>query len=373
MKILGIVAEYNPFHNGHLYHIKQAKKISDFIIVIMSGNYVQRGEPAIINKYLRTRAALQNGIDLVLELPIYFATSSAEIFAYGAIKSLHATGIIDTISFGCECNDITILTKISDMKNKFDIKKEMSNGKSYPLAFQNFIAKNLPGYEKFILPNNILALEYLTALKKINWHPQIYPVKRKIAMHNENELNVNFSSAYAIRNAIKNGKNVAKFLPYQFDFQNYTDINNASNILHYLIATKKLTNNILGINEGIENRIKKAAQNNFLISDIIQNTNSKRYTNSKISRIILHAILDMQKNDFATEPKYLRVLGFRKQSQILLTMISKKSLLPLITNLKNSNLIPQKEIASSDLYFNFMQAQKFFPQNFEYTQPLVIE
>lgn len=382
MRVLGIISEYNPFHNGHLHHINQAKKNSgcDFIIAVMSGNYVQRGEPSIVDKFIRTKTALKNGIDLVIELPVYFSTSSAENFSYGAIKSLYSTGIIDAISFGCECNDVNILNKIASTKNNFDIKKEMSNGYSYPLAFYNFIEKKLPGYEKHLSANNLLAIEYLSALKKIGWQPQIYPVKRKASLHNENILQNKISSAFSIRSAIKNGRDISKYIPEncrRISFENYADIDNASNIFHYLVARGQLTHNISDANEGIENRIIAASYNNFLISKIIEAANSKRYTNSKIRRIILHTILNMKKGDYTNKPEYLRVLGFKKQSSILLKLVQQNSLLPMITNLKKTshtkqNSMLQKEIESSDIYLNFLQTNKFFYKNFEYGQPLII-
>ena len=192
-------------------------------------------------------------------------------------------------------------------------------------------------------------------------------------------------SGRAIRKAIKNHMDVSKFVPKNCHnilrqlSQNKIacgDIDNASQVFHYLISHKNLTDNILGVNEGLDNRIIKSSQQKFLISDVIKTCNCRRYTDSRLSRAILHLILDMKKNQFSFEPSYIRVLGFKKSSQQLLKMIKENSSLPLITNLKSVNLIDQcikKEIMATDIYFNtFCNNHNFFPNNYEYTQPLVI-
>lgn len=383
MQILGIIAEYNLFHNGHSYHIDSAKKISnaDFVITVMSGNYVQRGEPAIINKYLRTKMALENGIDLVLELPVVFSVSSAQYFATAAINILKSTGIVNAISFGSEIDEIEPLKKLARIKNNFDVKKEMECKKSFATAFFYYVKKNLPGYEKFLTPNNILAIEYLAAMEKINWRPNVFNIKRKYSKHDESKLAKKISSALSIRNAICNNIDISNFIPQnclQYIPKNFANLDNASNVFHYLIAQKKLTEEILNVNEGIENRIMKAAQNNFLISQIISSANSTRYTNSRLRRIILNTILNIKKDMY--QPQYLRILGFKKSSQSLLKMLKKNSSLPIITNIKHIqrlknnfalNMI-KKEIEATDLYPIFLSNQKFFPSNYEYTQPVII-
>lgn len=384
MKMLGIIAEYNPFHNGHLYQITQAKKKSgaDFVIAVMSPNYVQCGEPAIFDKYCRTKMALRNGIDLVIELPVIFATSSAQYFAQAAINILKATWIVDAISFGTESEDLEPLIELAHTKNEFDIKKEIQSGKSYTAAFSNYIKNNRPQLQKFLQPNNILAIEYLSAMEKINWHPQIFNVHRKSCPHDKNELADKFSSGRAIRNAIYKNIDIQDFIPKNcIDFmpKEFAHIDNASNIFHYLISQKNFTNELLGINEGLENRIIKSAQNNFLISEIVSHANSTRYTSSRIKRIILHAILGIKKDLVKScQPQYLRILGFRKDSQVILKMLDKN--LPLITNIKHISRIKnqsaleiiKKEIEATDIYFNFIRSQNFFPTNFEYQQPIVV-
>ena len=206
----GIIAEYNPFHKGHLYHINETKKITNNdIVVIMSGNFVQRGEPAMADKHTRAKMALRNGVALILELPVEYATSSADIFAKGAVNILEASGIIDTLSFGSEKGSTDVFNKISDILNnepkpfKTLIKKYLNTGLSYPAsrtkALEEYMSLNLDFMNK---SNNILALEYIRELKKLNSSIKAFTIERIVSDYNGINLSGEISSASAIRSAL---------------------------------------------------------------------------------------------------------------------------------------------------------------------------
>ena len=240
MRVLGLITEYNPFHNGHLYHLEESKKItnSDFTVVVMSGNYVQRGEPAIVDKWTRTKMALEAGADLVLELPVVYATSSAEFFAFGAISILHHSNITDCISFGSELGSIDLLSQIADFlffesdHYKMKLKAYVSKGLAFPLArnkalISEFIDKkiNIPKEElnKILSSsNNILAIEYLKALKLLKSPIEVFTIKRQGASYNSTQLDSIFASATGIRNSLKNNdysilyKTMPKNVPIYF-------------------------------------------------------------------------------------------------------------------------------------------------------------
>ena len=213
--VLGIISEYNPFHNGHLYHLIESKRIthSDYSIAIMSGNFTQRGEVSIIDKWSKAQMAIENGIDLVIELPTLYAISSAENFASGAIKILDSLGIVDYISFGSESNDISILQDIASVlcsepnEYKTLLSHELSKGESFPKAREKALMMYLNNVRRFAnvlsSPNNILGIEYLKALKNQNSHIEPITIKRKDSNYNDNTISASskFSSATAIRNA----------------------------------------------------------------------------------------------------------------------------------------------------------------------------
>ncbi|MDR2167605.1 MAG: nucleotidyltransferase family protein, partial [Clostridiales bacterium] len=220
-KTCGIIAEYNPFHNGHKFHLEAAKRESsaENIVVVMSGNFVQRGEPAIICKFVRARAALLGGADIVLELPINFATASAEGFARGAVYILEKSGIIDALAFGCENNDLGILSEIANFlvneteDFKAALRANLRQGKSFPVA--RAAALEQFSQEVLVAPNNILAIEYLKALRKFNSAIVPFGVARKGVGHHGKELVGSFASASALRREILAGNvdSLAAFMP----------------------------------------------------------------------------------------------------------------------------------------------------------------
>ncbi len=415
MMSFGIIAEYNPFHNGHRYHIMKSKELtgSENCIVVMSGNFTQRGEPALLNKQERVKCALLNGASVVIELPVPFATGSADIFAFGAVSLLNRSNIIDYLCFGVETDDLPFMTKISEIfaeepevfKNFLSL--ELSKGICYPIARENalleYLKKCIPEYSfrdlSFLrTPNNILALEYVKALKKSNSHIKPIAVKRKSSDFHSTKINSKIASATAIRIAAKSffeekqynvlvEKQIKDTIPENtqkifFESLQYcNDIKNYMPILDYILRTKsqKELSEILDVTEGLENRILRFSAEKTMDS-LLMSLKTKRYTMSKLRHAILHIILDIKKTEvfhyLKTGLPYIRVLGFRRDKRELLTELSKKSSIPLITNIKSAEkslsiteyALLKKEILSSDLYYINTTKEV----NSEYTKSIVI-
>ncbi|MBV4414907.1 nucleotidyltransferase [Clostridium tyrobutyricum] len=366
MKITGIIAEYNPFHCGHAYHIQNTRKITNCqaIIAIISGNFVQRGLPSIIDKWNKTEIALLNGVDLVLELPTLYSVSSAEFFSFGAVSLMENLGVVDTICFGSECDDISLLNSISEIlydeppELKNYLKAELLKGNSYAEARSNSIIKflkdrykNISSLEfKSILSssNNILALEYLKSLKKLNSNINALSIKRKGENYNSNKLQNNFSSASAIRTFLKHNRDLSHIRetvpPETYDIlcrlcrQNYNfDMENL--MVPYLkyryFLQKKSILNIPEVSEGIENRIFRALESNSDYNEIIKCAKTKRYAYTRISRILCQFFLgfDEFETDIMRRQKcpYTRVLGFNETGMRILKSIKKNSSIPVYT------------------------------------------
>lgn len=402
MKLLGIIAEYNPFHNGHFYQLQQAKQITnaDAIIVVMSGNFVQRGEPAILDKWTRTHMALCSGADIVIELPVIYATASAEYFAYGAIKLLNEIGITD-ICFGSELGKIAPLQQIAELlleePESFRklLKQALSSGISYASARSFALSQIYPAAKDILFQsNNILAVEYLKSLLKLNSTICPHTIERKGADYNDTTLQP-IASATALRNEIsKNHFNEIKeqIPPQCYDILLQSIVQGKAPIflehfteaLHYCIRTHspESIKNIFEVKEGLENRIYKAFDTNYEINAIISFIKSKRYTQTQIQRILLHILLQIQKQDinlFLQNPSpYVRVLGFRREKQNLLSIL--KSRLPLLTNPKQYQSILDKhgqslfalEIKSTNIYFMASPNKIYRRLHQDFLQPMVI-
>ena len=310
-KVLGIVAEYNPFHNGHLLHLLKSKEEAnaDYTICVISGNFVQRGNTSIVNKWVKTEMALNEGVDLVIELPTVYAISSAENFAYGAMKILNSLKIVDTISFGSEFADIDSLNKIasvlySEPKIYTDfLSAELKKGFSFPKARENalLLYLNNTNYSSILgEPNNILGIEYLKALKKLKSHIKPIAIKREKAFYNSTCIVDEYASATAIRKMIKNEQfnDIRKVMPrssYDLlvqEFENGQCVLDLSNFEKEILYTiRKLSINELkqfpDVNEGLENSIKNAANSCNNLEELIFLVKSKRYTQTRLQRILL--------------------------------------------------------------------------------------
>lgn len=395
--MLGIITEYNPFHNGHKLHIEKSKEKtnSKYCIVVMSGNFSQRGEPTIFDKYLRTKMALLNGADIVLELPLIFATASAELFSLGAIDILDKTGIVTNICFGSEEGSLEKFLEVSNILSnetlefKQHLYKFLDNGLSFPRARLNALEKTLNKPLGFLNePNNILSIEYLKAINKLNSTIIAKTIKREKAHFNSNNINGNIASATAIRQAFfkNNIDSIKNVIPnncfkliQNISQNNIPIIDNYTSILKYLLKVSNIENikQIADVTEGIENKILDNT-NVDSITELINNVKSKRYTYTKLQRTILHILLNITKDDqqYLKENlnPYIRVLGFKKSSSHLLKELTINAKVPVITNLKNAKkqidknamYYLNKEVMSTDIYY--LSKNK----NEEYRQPLVI-
>ncbi|MFR7874675.1 MAG: nucleotidyltransferase [Christensenellales bacterium] len=348
-KVLGIVAEYNPFHNGHFYHMQESKKITEAYscICVISGNFTQRGEPSIVNKWAKTYMALCCGADLVIELPTIYSISSAENFASGAIKIFDSLKIVTDISFGAECNDLATLNNIANVfysepaNYKTILNHELKRGLSYPMARENAVLMYLNDIKRYanVLSNsnNILAIEYLKALKQQKSMIQPNIVPRKNVYYNDQKIVDDFASATAIRKLMLNREyaEVRKVVPrstYQIIGEEYKKN-------HIILGIKKYEKEIIyalrvmpieeiqnlpDVNEGLEFAIKKAASETNDIEELIEKVKSKRYTQTRIQRILVYVLLGITKKDMEDSKKmvpYVRVLGFNSRGKILISEI----------------------------------------------------
>ncbi|MCI9616974.1 MAG: nucleotidyltransferase [Eubacterium sp.] len=383
MKTIGIIAEFNPFHNGHKYLIEKAKKITnaDNVVIVCSGNFVQRGTPAIFDKSVRTTAALLNGADVVLELPVIYSTASAETFAHAAVKLLDKLNCIDYLCFGCETDNIKALPTLSkilleepaDYKNMLAV--YLKNGFSYPKARakaltdycnENHILNNYIVNQTLEQANNILALEYLKALKK--FHSKIKPlaIKRVGSSYSSDSLDDKFASATGIRKALYNNQIINNFVPENcndiYKHIDYLEFNDFSCILGYQLIKNTNFASYYDINEELSNRIKNLKTHFFDIESFINELHSKNYTYSGLSRALSHILLNITENDmkqFVSNDyfDFVRVLGFRKDNKIL-TKIKEHSSLDIISKFStyynnstdNTKKILDINIKSDELY-----------------------
>lgn len=400
--MLGLITEYNPFHNGHLFHLNKSKEVSkeDSTIVVMSGNFVQRGEPSIFNKHIRTKMALLNGADIVLELPLIFAASGTALFALGAVDLLDKTNLVTKICFGSETADIEIFKEIASIfvdepeDFKLILKNELKKGASYPLSRANAVKIFLNRDTGFLeTPNNILGIEYVTALKKLNSNIIPITIGRKDVPFHSLGIKGNVASATAIRKFLREDKllEVKKCIPDNcFKIINsltplkLMDIDDYSDVLNYVLRFSSASDikNIADVTEGLENRMLKGINSeNFKITEFINFIKTKRYTRAKLQKAILHIILNITKKEQNKVLKnglnqYIRVLGFKKQSEHLVSKLCSLAKVPVIMNInkdiKNLNpegiFILEKEIKSTDIFY--------FKSNIgvgrEYMEPLVI-
>lgn len=404
-KILGIVCEYNPFHLGHLYHVETSKKLikPDYTVAIMSGNFVERGDAAIVDKWSRAEMALNNGIDLVIELPLVYSISSAENYASGSIKILKSIGMDMFLSFGSECGDINILNEIAtvlvDEPQEYlsILNHELANGTSFPKARERAILMYLNDIRRYanILSesNNILGIEYLKAIKKEKAKVKPITIKRKGSKYNEINLNDKYSSATAIRHAIATQTDIKDFVPES----TYAILSNKIEKNEFVLGLEKYEQAIIyklrtmpteeiamlpDVNEGLENKIKKASDSCNTLNELIEKIKSKRYTRTRITRILLFALLNITKNDMEDSYKtipYIRVLGVNDKGKELIAKIAKQnkkmhiitSPKKFMTNNKNRMLknMLEKDMFASNIYT--LGYSKNSKANLDYTNKLI--
>lgn len=384
MTITAVITEYNPFHNGHLYHIQKARELTsaDYIIAIMSGNYVQRGAPALISKYERTNMALACGVDAVFELPVLYATASAEIFATGAVSLMDQLGCVDYLCFGSEegsLENLKLCAKIllkEPSPWKAHLQEGLKNGKTFAKARNDAFSQcGYPIHEELLNnPNNILGIEYMKALISRNSSIKPVTIKRIVTGYHDTSLAHTISSATAIRTALQKNDNLAQLkaaMPspcYETLLscmnQNVTvDTNDLSAFLNYRLLRQSNFTDFFDQSSELSGRLANLATNFHSYEELIDLMKTKQYTRTRISRFLLHFLLDIKTEEFLYFKShnwipYARLLGFRNEASPLLSIIKKQSSIPLLTKTADykKQLTPigydlfQKEVSASHLY-----------------------
>ena len=403
MKIVGLITEYNPFHAGHLYHMQRARELTgaDYCVVLMSGSFVQRGEPAIFDKYRRTKAALLAGADLVLEMPVAFSTASAHEFAAYGVALLSAIGV-DAVVFGSECGQIEFLKQAASALNhesaEFQerLRRGLKAGLTYPQARAKALEMEDTWASVLTSPNNILGIEYLRAAEDLHSPMEFYTISRKGSGYHEDTLaDANFPSASAIRGIIRNSLSkdkdlldiLASHLP-AVTHPAYTGavpvfVDDFSELLNAAVLQMQATFSIADLSPELAARLAKPPYFPLSFEERIQALKTRQLTYTRVSRALLHLVLGMREEDISRWKDegyalYARILGFRRQSSPLLSCLHKKSSIPLITKMADAaqNLSPsalallEQEVYASHLYQTVRMKRSGVFQN-EYTEGLV--
>lgn len=407
-RVLGIIAEYNPFHNGHLYHIARAKQETNaqYIIAVISGNFVQRGNTSIVNKWVKARMALLNGVDLVIELPSVYSISSAENFAEGAIKIFNSLGVVDTISFGMETSDISTLNNIANVLYNEPkeyltmLNHELKKGNSFPKARENALMVYLNDIKRYanVLSgsNNILAIEYLKAIKKTKSTINPVGIKREKVLYNDKYIVDEFASATAIRKMLMTNQlnDISKVMPRNSYLKLGEELKNG----HYVIDLSRFAREIIytlrkmsiadiaklpDVSEGLDTSIKNAADSCNTLEELINIVKTKRFTQTRIQRILLYALLGIDKKKMETSRKitpYVRILGFNNKGKELISeMMRINPKLNVITSVKkyiddvaNKNLkeMLETDILATNIYTLGYHSDSY--SNLDYTNKIEI-
>ena len=407
-RVLGVIAEYNPFHNGHLYHIAKSKQETgaEYVIAVISGNFVQRGNTSLINKWQKAKMALLNGVDLVIELPTIYSISSAENFAEGAIKIFNSLGIVDTISFGMETNDISTLNNIANVLYNEPkeyitlLSHELKKGNSFPKARENALLMYLNDIKRYanVLSgaNNILGIEYLKAMRKTKSTITPIGIKREKVLYNDNYIVDEFASATAIRKMLitKQLNDISKVMPKNSYLLLGEELKNG----HYCVDLSRFEKEIIynlrkmkvediaklpDVSEGLENSIKNAVDSCNTLEELINIVKTKRFTQTRIQRILLYALLDINKKQMETSKKitpYVRILGFNNNGKELISeMMNFNPKLNIVTSVKkymdtvaNKNLkeMLEKDILATNIYTLGYYSDSY--ANLDYTNKIEI-
>ena len=340
---IGIICEYSPFHNGHLYHIKKIKEMypESKIILVMSSNFLQRGDVSILNKWDKTEIALKYGVDIVIELPFVFSSQSADIFARGAIEILKNMNV-DKLVFGSELNDIEKLKKCASIQStkKFndEVKKYLDEGINYPTALSKVLDSMLGFSIKN--PNDLLAVSYIKEIIRQKTNIEPICIKRTNSFHDK-KLSSDITSATSIRLALKEKKNIKKYVPtltYKKLKKEKHFIDDYYDYLKYKIISDNDLSKYQTVDEGIESRIKKYINSSNTFEELVNNIKTKRYTYNKISRMLIHILCSFTKEEAKNlKSEYIRILGFNEKGKKYLNSIKKNTKLPIITGYSNIN------------------------------------
>lgn len=369
MNVIGIIAEYNPFHNGHVYQLKKVKEIfpDSIIIVILNGNFTQRGDVSIIEKWDKTKILLNNNVDLVIELPIFYGINNADLFAKGALTILNDLKI-DTLIFGIERDNIDELKEAIKAKNSSEydklVKESLNKGYSYPKA--SFDAIEKIGNIKINSPNDILALSYIEEITNNKYNITPFGIKRTNDYHSK-ELD-EISSASAIRNAIKNNVEVKKYVPTDtLKYINKIFIDDYFDLLKYKIISIDDLTIYHDVKEGIDKRIKKYIFESSTLEELINKVKTKRYTYNRIKRILLYILLDIKKDTKVNN--YIRPLGFNKKGSKYLKSVKDELTLPLVSNYSSNKDLLSLEFKANSIY-SLKMKNKFKCIKNEFNKPI---
>jgi len=363
MKTLGIIVEYNPLHNGHKYHFDKAKEITkaDYVIAVMSSSFVQRGEPAIVNKEERVRLALELGVDIVVELPFLYTVENADYFAYGAISLLNALKV-DCICFGSETGDTEKfkekfnVSSIAQPHLDFLVHDYMDQGLSYPAAF----SKALKDIDSFMLdePNDILGFAYMNCIVNNNYNIEVYTIKRDND-YSSITLEDKYPSAKAIREALKENKDISSYIPFELNNKNYVFLDDYFDLLKFKLITSTYEQlaSIHLVSEGIEHLLKDKIIESNSMHEFINKCTSKRYTAARIKRIIVHILVGTLKEDakkiLSSPPPYIRILGINNKGMEYLSLKRKEIKTPILNRFKGKEYpLLQLEKQASYVYYS---------------------
>ncbi len=368
MNLLGLVVEYNPFHNGHKYHLEKSKEITNatHTVAIMSGSFLQRGEPALFDKYTRAEMAVKNGVDLVIELPTLYACQSAEIFSHGAVATLNSLNCVNSLCFGSEEGNIDILQTISEIlvKEPSDFKTTLKNfldeGIVFPVARSKALYEYIKNNHLLELSedelqqvlnssNNILGIEYIKSLIKLNSSIKPYTITRIASKYNSTDIESNICSATAIRNSLKDNtdlKLIENVVPlHTFNEINHkinTNFNPVFDYMFYDLLSSTIIRDVdnltkyFEVNEGIENKIYSNVFTSKNLEELINSTKSKRYTMTKIKRTLNNILLGINRDDVIKvkdldRVPYIRILAFNNKGREIIKKIKTSSDIEIIT------------------------------------------
>ncbi len=374
MKVSGIICEYNPFHNGHLYHIRKTRENgATHIAAVMSGNFVQRGDTSIMDKLERARLAVRSGADLVIELPVQYSLSSAENFALGAVSLLDSLGAVDEISFGSECGDAEKLRKametvdLAAVTHADEIRQIMEKGYTYPRALNSVVRGYDPEAADIIAePNNTLATEYIRALKRLGSDMSVFTMKREKASHDSMTAESGFASASLIREMIDNGSDIDELTTPEWSAAvaaavskgETASLSRLERVILYKLRTCSVEEiaRICDVGQGLEHRIYGARMAGSL-DELLFTVKTKRYTMARIRRIMLALLIGITKEDMEHLPPYGRILAFNERGREILARAKEKAKIPFASSIAKLSQISdtaerfaELEIRASDIY-----------------------
>ena len=350
VEIIGIIAEYNPFHNGHIYHIETIKKMypNSIIILVLNGYFLERGQISIESVSSKTKLALEHNVDIVVELPFIFGSNSADIFSDASIELLNQLGV-KKIIFGSECNDVEKLRKLAQkqLDNEYsdDVKKYLDSGINYPTALNKALNTGID------TPNDLLGLSYVKSILKNKYTIEPITIKRTNSYH-DTVSNDKIISASNIREKLKNNFDISKYVPNE-EYINNIDYDLYFNLLKYKIITNNNLSDFLTVDEGIDNRLKSVINECNNIDELIKKIKTKRYTYNRINRMFIHILIGLKKEDKlkCIKNEYIRVLGFNEIGKKYISSIKKNTTIPIVTSLKNiDSIIKDYEVKAYKLY-----------------------